>query len=151
MVEYCFIVYCKPYTEQQILPFYCVRLQHHLKLQLLILCSYSMQSIPLCQTQVLFCSLISAGFFKKINACSKGGSLCFNFRQKWSKLGTLSQTDANETEIKKKVEKLTVYKNQTKFKHHCKAILLMKKNIRSVKSVLLHEKNMDIETPNIFF
>jgi hypothetical protein len=41
------------------------------------------------------------------NACSKGESLYFNFHQKWSKLGTLSQTDANEAEIKKKVEKLT--------------------------------------------
>jgi hypothetical protein len=82
--------------------------------------------------QVLFCGLISAGFFKKLNACSKGGSLYFNFHQKWSKLGTLSQTDANDAGIKKKVEKLTdlFYKNYTKFKHHCKAILLMKKNIR---------------------
>jgi hypothetical protein len=31
-----------------------------------------------------------------------GGILQFSFHQKWSKLGTLLQTDANETEINKK-------------------------------------------------
>jgi hypothetical protein len=62
-----------------------------------------------CQMQVRFCCLNSAGFLKKkLNACSKGrdtsshvGSLYLNFHQKWSELGTLSQTDAKEAEIKK--------------------------------------------------
>jgi hypothetical protein len=33
---------------------------------------------------------------------SMGGSLYFSFYQKWSKFGTLSQTDANEAEMKEK-------------------------------------------------
>jgi hypothetical protein len=37
-----------------------------------------------------------------------GGSLFFSFHLKWSKLGTLLQTDANEADMKKKFKILHI-------------------------------------------
>ena len=45
---------------------------------------------------------LHAGTFSKKGVCITRGSLYFNFHQKWSKLGTLVQKDAEEAEMKKR-------------------------------------------------
>jgi hypothetical protein len=43
-------------------------------------------------------------YFQKKGPLLHGGSLYFSFHQNWSKLCTLLRTDANESEMKKKVQ-----------------------------------------------